>query len=260
MTQISSDDIQQITVDAGALVLENGGETYRSEDTVVHTAQSLGAKTPSSFVTPTVVMVSFRDDEGKHHSYFRRIYRRGINLRKLVMINNLSRALERRGRISDPSLIEHRIVRINNTPDYPDAVVVTAAAFNSFFFTLLFGGSFPDALFSLGIGCILRIILLLLDKSTLNSFFISLLSGSVISILADCIGLTALPVNTSVIMTGALMQVVPGIALVNSIRDIIAGDFMAGSSRLMDVLMTALGLSVGSAAGVLLTGAIRGIL
>ena len=64
MNQISSDDIQQIAVDAGALVLENGGETYRSEDTVVHTAQSLGADAPSSFVTPTVVMVSFRDNGG----------------------------------------------------------------------------------------------------------------------------------------------------------------------------------------------------
>jgi uncharacterized membrane protein YjjP (DUF1212 family) len=260
MNQISYDDIQQITVDAGALVLENGGETYRSEDTVVHTAQSLGAKDPSSFVTPTVVMVSFRDDTGAHHSYFRRIYRRGTNLRKLVMINNLSRSLERRGRISDTRMIEHRIDRINNTPDYPGAVIIAAAALNSFFFTLLFGGSLIDSFCALGIGAVLRIILILLDKSTLNSFFISLLSGSIISVFADCIGLTQLPVHTSVVMIGVLMQVVPGLALVNSIRDIIAGDFMAGSARLMDVLMTALGLSVGSAAGVLFAGGLKGIL
>ncbi|HAH63303.1 MAG TPA: threonine/serine exporter [Treponema sp.] len=260
MNQISSDDIQQIAVDAGALVLENGGETYRSEDTVVHTAQSLGADAPSSFVTPTVVMVSFRDNGGTHYSYFRRIYRRGTNLRKLVMINNLSRSLERRCRISDARMIEHRIERINNTPDYPGAVVVAAAALNSFFFTLLFGGSLTDALCAFGIGAVLRLILKLLDKSTLNSFFISLLSGSVISMLADCIGLTALPVHTSVVMIGVLMQVVPGLALVNSIRDIIAGDFMAGTARLMDVLMTALGLSVGSAAGILFTGVVKGLL
>ncbi|MFA6857927.1 MAG: threonine/serine exporter family protein [Treponema sp.] len=260
MNRINYDDIQQITVDAGAVVLENGGETYRSEDTVVHTALSLGAENPSSFVTPTVVMVSFRDNDGAHHSCFKRIYRRGINLRKLVMINNLSRSLERRGRITDTRMIEHRIERINNTPDYPGTFIVAAAALNSFFFTLLFGGSFTDALCAFGIGAVLRIILRFLDKSIINSFFISLLSGSIISILADCIGLTALPVHTSVVMIGVLMQVVPGLALVNSIRDIIAGDFMAGSARLMDVLMTALGLSVGSAAGVLFTGIIKGLL
>jgi uncharacterized membrane protein YjjP (DUF1212 family) len=260
MNQINSDDIQQITVDAGALVLENGGETYRSEDIVVHTAQSLGAKEPSAFVTPTVVMVSFRDDNGTHHSYFRRIYRRGTNLRKLVMVNNLSRSLERRGLISDSGVIKHRIERINNAPEYPDGIIVTAAALNSFFFTLLFGGSWTDACCALGIGAVLRIILKLLDKSTLNSFFISLLSGSVISVLADCISLTTLPIHSPVIIIGVLMQVVPGLALVNSIRDIIAGDFLAGTARLMDVLVTALALSVGSAAGVLLTDVVRRLL
>jgi len=260
MGKISFDDVQQITVDAGALVLENGGETYRCEETVVRTARSLGAKDPSSFVTPTVVMVSFRDDDGTHHAYFRRIYRRGTNLRKLVMINNLSRSLERRGRISDTRMVEHRIVRINETPEYPGAVIVAAAALNSFFFTFLFGGALTDALCALVIGAVLRFILILLDKSTLNSFFISLLSGTVISMLADCIGLTPFPVNTAVVMIGVLMQVVPGLALVNAIRDIIAGDFVAGSSRLMDVLMTALGLSVGSAAGVLFTDGIQGLL
>ena len=53
-------DIQDIAVTAGEIVLENGGETYRAEDTVVHIATALGAKDASAFITPTVVMCGLR--------------------------------------------------------------------------------------------------------------------------------------------------------------------------------------------------------
>lgn len=35
MKSISSDDMQNIALGAGTLILENGGETYRAEETVV---------------------------------------------------------------------------------------------------------------------------------------------------------------------------------------------------------------------------------
>lgn len=43
------------------------------------------------------------------------------------------------------------------------------------------------------------------------------------------------------------MILVPGLAFANSMRDFIAGDLIAGSSRLMEVIMVATSLSVGVA-------------
>ena len=258
MNRIDVDDIQQIAVSAGAVVLENGGETYRAEKTVVHTAAALGAIEPSSFITTTVVMVSFLDENRKHYSYFKRIYKRDINLNKLTMINSLSRALERHRRVPDAAFIERRIAHIDEAKEYSAAFIVASAAFSSFFFTLLFGGTVVDALCALFIGGILRIVIRLLGKSAVNNFFVSLCAGSAASVMTDILGLTPLPVHSSVVIIGVLMQVVPGLALVNSIRDSIAGDFVAGTSRLVDALLTALALSVGSTAGLLLTHAIEG--
>ena len=48
------------------------------------------------------------------------------------------------------------------------------------------------------------------------------------------------------------MQVVPGIAIVNAIRDIIAGDLVAGTARLVEAFMIAAGLSIGSVFGLLI--------
>ena len=42
------------------------------------------------------------------------------------------------------------------------------------------------------------------------------------------------------------MQVVPGLAIVNAIRDLIEGDLVSGAARLLDAFMVAAGLSVGA--------------
>ena len=90
-TEVSSDNITDISMRAGELMLQNGGETYRTEELVVHTANALGAKESSSFVTPTVVISSFVDKENHHHSAIRRVQDRHVNLRKLSQVNMLSR-------------------------------------------------------------------------------------------------------------------------------------------------------------------------
>lgn len=253
MSQIMSEEIQDIAVGAGAIVLANGGETYRAEETVVHIAQSLGAKEANAFITPTVVIFSYTDETGEKHTYMRRIFKRGTNLRKIAQINDLSRRLERRGKTSNPKQVMALLQKIEKSPSYPNWLVVLMAALSSSCFTMMFGGKILEAVFAFVIGLILRITLILLEKTQLNSFIISLLSGAIISILADMVGLSQLKVDTSIIMIGTLMQVVPGLALVNSIRDIIGGDLVSGTARLMDALMIAAGLSIGSVAGVLVT-------
>lgn|SRR5574344_453349 len=253
MSQIHSDELQDIAVGAGAIVLENGGETYRAEETVVRIAQSLGAKEANAFVTPTVVIFSYADEIGQKHTFMRRISKRGIDLKKIAQINDLSRRLEKRGRTSNPKQVKALLQHIERSPVYPKWLVVIMAAFSSACFTLMFGGRPIDAFFAFLIGFLLRIMLILLERVPLNSFIVSLMSGAMISILADMVGLSQLPVNTALVMTGTLMQVVPGLALVNSIRDIIGGDLVSGTARLMDALMIAAGLSIGSSAGVFVT-------
>lgn len=254
MSEIQAEDLQDIAIRAGALVLENGGETYRAEDTVVHVASSLGAKNASAFVTPTVVMFSYTDEDGKNHSMFRRIFKRGTNLSKLSQINSLSRRLKVRGKASKPEQIKRIIARIEHTPNYPRFFVIIMAAISSAFFTKMFDGSWLDTFWSFVFGGLLRIILMSLEKTIIgqNSLMISFISGAFLSICTDFISVTPMVCNTDLILIGAIMQCVPGLALVNGIRDITAGDLVSGGARLLDAFMIAAGLSVGSAVGVII--------
>ena len=259
MNQIVTDDIEDIAVGAGELVLENGGETYRAEDTVVHVSKSLGAKNCSAFVTPTVIILSHEEEGGQHHTYMRRIYKRTTNLTKLAQVNDLSRRLVLRQKDTDPRLVKNLLHRIDASPSYSDYVMIFMAALSSAFFTLMFDGSFKDALCSFLAGGILRIILILMGMTRFgqDSFMMSLLSGVVLSVCADFCSLLPFNINSNLVLLGSIMQVVPGLALVNGIRDITHGDLVSGGARLLDAVMTAIGLSAGSAAGVILLKLVR---
>ena len=263
MNGLCADAITDIALKAGCIVLENGGETYRTEDTIMRIASSLGACSPSSFVTPTVVMLSFTDTDGKHYSATRRIIRRGVNLRKVALINELSRRIERRkkeGKPQDFSQIEYVLRRVHCSKTYAPWAVLLCAACSSFVFALMFAGSFKDALGASAVGFVLRLIVMRLEKTSLNGFILSLVYGAAVSVLSElafCLGCvdSALTVTTAV-----LMQVVPGLAIVNAIRDIIAGDLVSGAARTLEAFMVAAGLSAGSVLGLLVFSRLTGAL
>lgn len=47
------------------------------------------------------------------------------------------------------------------------------------------------------------------------------------------------------ILVGSVMPLVPGVSLVNAIRDFADGDYIGGGVRFLDALMVALGISLG---------------
>ena len=49
------------------------------------------------------------------------------------------------------------------------------------------------------------------------------------------------------IIIGAIMSLVPGVAITNIMRDIIAGDVITGTTKLAEVLLIALAIAVGIA-------------
>ena len=85
-SRLEHKEVLAISIRSASMILENGGETYRAEETATHTAISLGAKTATAFVTPTVVQVSYTDSKDSFHTAFRRVTRREVNLKKISQI------------------------------------------------------------------------------------------------------------------------------------------------------------------------------
>lgn len=244
--------IVDISLKAGMIILQNGGETYRTEETMISIASSLGAESASAFVTPTVAMMTCVDSDGASSTRIQRITERTINLGKISRINELSRRLVRAKHNSDLSLVESLLSRIKNTPLHHPVGVVFATAFASFCFSLLFLGSLRDAFIAFFIGALLRFVLFFIMSLGLSGFIVSVIGGLIISLLSGFAVFSGFVSSSGNISISVLMSLVPGLAIVNAIRDIISGDLVAGSARILEAFIIAAGLSLGAALGLII--------
>lgn len=245
------DGILDIALESGTLILQSGGETYRTEETMMTIAESLGASDASAFVTPTVAILTCVDSEGRSHTKLQRIISRTINLGTIARVNELSRRIEGRQPDNDLSLISALLGRIRSIPERPAFAVSLATAIASFCFSLMFRGTLNEAFTAAAVGIIMRLFLFLMVPLALSGFIYNAIGGAVISLLsglAVMLGLVGTGGNVSI---SVLMSLVPGLAIVNAIRDIIAGDLVAGSARLLEAFVIAAALSLGAAFGLL---------
>ena len=246
------DEILDIALEAGTIILQNGGETYRTEETMTAIATSLGVESASAFVTPTVVMLTCTGKDDHSHTRIQRINERFINLGKIARVNELSRRLVQKGSDSNLKQVESVLNRIKNSPLHHPVGVVLATASASFCFSFLFMGTLRDALISFAVGAILRFILFMVNPLGLSGFMVSVLGGFIITLLSGLAVMSGLAVSPGNISIAVLMSLVPGLAIVNAIRDIIAGDLVAGSARLLEAFVIAAALSLGAAFGLML--------
>lgn len=262
---LGNQEILEIASRAGRLVLENGGETYRAEETMNRAALSLGAVVSESFVTPTVVMLSVQDNDKKTETIIHRVKKREINLGKIGSINALSRKISSRtecpGRTKCPGKagfyttgkqISYVLSRIENSPVYPVKLQVLFYGLVPLFFSLIFDGTLKDCLGAFVSGCCLRGVMFILSRFNFPSFISTLTEGFFVSFcirVASCIHIVDNPEISSI---SVLMVLVPGLAIVNAIRDIIAGDLVAGLARGAEAFIVAAALSFGAGLGVLL--------
>jgi uncharacterized membrane protein YjjP (DUF1212 family) len=238
------DDIIHVAAEAGKIILENGGETYRVEQTITMICKSYGIPLTESFVTPTGIMVSITNDKNQTISLVRRISTRTVNLRKVSMINNLSREI-----VSNPLSMEDmrkEIAYINNIPPYSLKTTTFFAALSSGFFTLLFGGNYKDFFVAFLIGSLINYLSGFLDGLDVNSFLKNMLGGALaatVALVAASLGLVG---NMDTIIIGSIMILVPGISITNAIRDTIAGDLVSGVSRSIEALFVAMAIAAGT--------------
>lgn len=230
---------------AGQIILENGGETYRVEETIKRILLSYGIKESESFATPTVIIVSTFDDSGEIISLTKRVSRSTVDLEKITLVNDLSRRLEKSP--INLSLLKKELNEIENKAPCKVSTQLLMAALLTSSFTLLLGGSSRDAILSFTIGPALRFIQLSFKKHNLNPIFVNIVGGAYAALVV--LLLTKLNFfskeNLDLIIVGSVMVLVPGLAFTNAMRDTMMGDYLSGTSRAVEALLTAIGIAVG---------------
>lgn len=237
------DKAVNFAVMCGRIMLQSGAETSRVEDTVIRILARCNYKLCDSFVTTTGIFATISDKEKGTITLFRSVNTRSNNLEKIALANDVSRNFVA-GKISLNEGIE-MLEKIKKVKDFPLYLKLLASSLASFSFAFIFGGNLSDCIGAAITGFILQIVLGILTKNNVPKVLVNIFGGSSISISALLLANIGLCKGIDNIIIGAIMLLVPGVLLTNAFRDILDGDFLSGTTRLLDTLIIGVAITVG---------------
>ncbi|MCF0114413.1 MAG: threonine/serine exporter family protein [Erysipelotrichaceae bacterium] len=244
-----ADRILETATNAGVQLLESGAETFRVEDTVCRICSTMHLEKPECFCMPTGLFTSV-EYEGKVYTRVVRIKERKNDLEKIHLINDLSRHA---GSLTIDEF-EQRLNLIIQPNPYNVYIDILFASLGAFGFTFVFGGTIKDACFSFIIGSMIRSLMILLNKSKINSFFINTFCSLILTSSALILHKLNLTNNYEMVIIGTIMLLVPGLAITNAVRDSLAGDLVSGLARATEAILIAVSVALGSGIAIILLG------
>lgn len=250
----------EIARDAGKIMMENGAEVYRVEDTITRICKAKGLIEAENFCTPTGIFLScLHDDE--YYSYVERCRKIDIDLEIIALVNDFSRKFVSENMPLDEA--KAKLEAIANAPHFSKPIVALFGGIAAAFFTLLFGGGILEFVCTFITSVIVVYVIESLGSITNSSFVKNAIGGGLIALVAltliQAVNLSmSKSANMDQIIIGSLMPLVPGVAFTNALRDLLSGDFLSGMSKLSEALIVALAIAGGVGAvlhmKVLLTG------
>ncbi|MBQ4574472.1 MAG: threonine/serine exporter family protein [Clostridia bacterium] len=237
------EEIVSAALDIGEEMLVSGAEVKRVEDSVSRIIKAYIYGDVDVFTITSSIIVTVRSPKDGIHTQSRRILKHKTDLDRLSRLNNLSRTVCRE--LPPLESIEFELAKIKRNRQYSRFTMFFIYALVASSFTLFFGGTLIDGGVSAAVALVLCAMTDVMGRFDLNRIFVNMIcsfAAGVLSILAVHAGLGH---NLDMIIIGNIMLMIPGIALTNSIRDMISGDLMTGILRLVEALLLAVSIALG---------------
>lgn len=249
MKKITRKKMLILALFAGEIMLKNGGETYRVEDTIVRLCKSRGFKYVESIVTPTGIYISVdhsdeNGDEGPINSFNKRIKNRRINLEKVAMVNEFSRRFVQEDLTLEEGMKTLRQIELSPAP-FSNYQVAFFGGVTSSFFILLLGANPVEFISAFIATMFVTYTVTALAEKDFASFTIHLVGGALAALLAVLAGQLHPEVGINRVIIGEIMVMVPGVAITNGVRDSIAGDLISGLARAGEAMIVAVAIAFG---------------
>lgn len=247
----TSEDVLEVASEAGHILLENGAEISRVEDTMERISSHYGVHTGHFFVLSNGI---FTTSSSNKYANVEFIPIRGIQLSKVVEVNRLSYRIAS-GKVS---LTQARaeLDAIRDEPMKPAWEQIVGSAFGAAGFCAVFGGGFMDCAAAFVVGTLLYLFLLFVSARYLSKIVGGICNSLVATLL--CLASYRLGFGSSLsnIIIGAIMPLIPGVPFVNGVRDLADSDYIAGTTRLTDAMLGFFCIALGVGTSFVLDGSI----
>ncbi len=247
----TSEDVLEVASEAGHILLENGAEISRVEDTMERISSHYGVHTGHFFVLSNGI---FTTSSSNKYANVEFIPIRGIQLSKVVEVNRLSYRIA----ADKVSLTQARaeLDAIRDELMKPAWEQIAGSAFGAAGFCAVFGGGFMDCAAAFVVGTLLYLFLLFISSRYLSKIVGGICNSLVATLL--CLASYRLGFGSSLsnIIIGAIMPLIPGVPFVNGVRDLADSDYIAGTTRLTDAMLGFFCIALGVGTSFVLDGSI----
>lgn len=231
-------------LDIGEQMLISGAEVGRVETAIRFICTAYGCSRTDVFTITSSIVVSIADEDGSHTTQTRRITGTQTDLTRLHRLNDLSREIC--ATRPDYEAVQKKIRTVCQQKRFPLWGEAVASALIAFAFAIFFGGSALDGMTAGALCFGLRLLTWLLQaKAGMNQIFVNIVASFCLSTAAISLSRLGLCHDVNKVIIGNIMLLIPGIALTNSLRDMISGDIMTGLLRFFDALLVAAAIAAG---------------
>lgn len=255
MKEHTSGRLLNVLIQMGEALQNSGAEIYRVEDTLNRIGYACGAEEMNVFVITSSIVITLKMPEEEALTQTRRLRNSGNNdFVKLEELNELSRQIcSSKISLEDFEAKLQKIVKQKANEKMLLLGNMLAAAS----FCIFYGGNLWDCLIAGIVGAGIWLLEKYMAPICLNRIAYQI-TASFISGLLICVTAKVFPVlHMDKIMIGDIMLLIPGLMFTNAIRDVLLGDTISASMRLVEALLLAAALALGFFAAIWL---VRGIL
>lgn len=256
MGKQSDEEVLDLALMAGHILLENGAEIYRVEETIDRICGYYGVNSENAFVLSNGIFLTAGSARESFFAKVQHIPVSGTHLNKVAAVNQLSREIvEGKHTIQDAYRI---LEEIRTMPGKKRWMQTLASGVGSAAFCIFFGGTFGDSLAAFAAGICLYLYVLWLSVPHLSKIVGNIGGGALVTVVCCLLYLMGVGENLNFMMIGTIMPLVPGVAFTNSIRDVADGDYISGSVRMLDALLVFFCIAIGVGIGFSLISLVLG--
>lgn len=235
--------LMSVITEISSITLENGGEVCRAEEMCERIGTTMGAVNVNVFAIPTALCIALEMPSGTHHATISRVKERNIRLNILDQANSISRQLVENRITLEEALSQLKQLRQQRTISLLKAMIFSGTA--SGFFAMLYGGGWIEFFCALLAGMCAHLTMHLISKIDSSQLIKTLIGSFTAAIIARALTGPHLTADESLVIIGAIMPMLPGLAVTNAIRDMMHGDLVSGNAKLFEGIMTACAIAGG---------------
>lgn len=245
MQKMQNIDELETVLYAGNLLLSSGAEIYRAEETMHRIADAMQIKDMDAYVTNRGIFASGNVPGKGIESRIMSVPDKELNIDKIEAVNELSR--EVCSNRMDLLYLKTSLQNIANMGEQNVAEKILSYFLGAGCFSYAIGTSFRDSLCAAIIGSLVGFYMICSKYRIKSRVLITIIASVLTAVLSHFCVAIGLGSKLSFIIIGAMMDLVPGVAFVNSVREFSQNNFATGQTLLTSALLTCVSMASGVA-------------